>query len=77
MLGGDANAIYLVTADMGSNLGTGLDFISECLRLGALSVELTVSTDGFVFLQRFYSVYDTTNTQVGLATTQYTTAETN
>jgi len=60
VLGGDANAIYLVTADMGSNLGTGLDFIN-----------------GFVFLQRFYSVYDTTNTQVGLATTQYTTAETN
>ncbi|TDL23259.1 acid protease [Rickenella mellea] len=33
--------------------------------------------DGFVFLQRFYSVYDTTNAQVGLATTQFTNATTN
>ncbi|KAL7280027.1 hypothetical protein ACG7TL_006441 [Trametes sanguinea] len=33
--------------------------------------------NGFVFLQRFYSVYDTGNSQVGLATTQFTTAETN
>ena len=33
--------------------------------------------DGFVFLQRFYSVYDTGNSQVGLATTQFTDAETN
>jgi hypothetical protein len=77
VLGGDEGSIYLVTADLGSDIGTGLDFISECLRLGVLSIELTVSTDGFVFLQRFYSVFDTTNTQVGLATTQDTTAETN
>ncbi|KAI0661988.1 acid protease [Cubamyces menziesii] len=33
--------------------------------------------NGFVFLQRFYSVYDTGNSQVGLATTQFTDAETN
>jgi hypothetical protein len=33
--------------------------------------------DGFVFLQRFYSVYDTTNNRVGLATTQFTQATTN
>ncbi|KAH9889765.1 acid protease [Cubamyces lactineus] len=33
--------------------------------------------NGFVFLQRFYSVYDTGNSQVGLATTPFTTAETN
>ena len=33
--------------------------------------------DGFTFLQRFYSVYDTTNSQVGLATTEFTNAETN
>ncbi|TDL16262.1 acid protease, partial [Rickenella mellea] len=55
-IGGDPNKIYLVTADLGIDGGTGLDFI-----------------DGFVFLQRFYSVYDTTNAQVGLATTQFTT----
>jgi len=60
VLGGDDGSIYLITADMGSNSGAGLDFIN-----------------GFVFLQRFYSVFDTTNSQVGLATTQYTNAETN
>lgn len=33
--------------------------------------------DGFAFLQRFYSVYDTGNAQVGLATTPFTDATTN
>ncbi|KAL1950685.1 hypothetical protein VTO73DRAFT_5809 [Trametes versicolor] len=33
--------------------------------------------NGFAFLQRFYSVYDTGNNQVGLATTPFTDAETN
>ncbi|KAJ7601049.1 acid protease [Mycena floridula] len=59
-LGGQEGQIYLITADLGSDIGQGLDFI-----------------DGFGFLQRFYSVYDTTNSQVGLATTPFTTAETN
>ncbi|KAJ7913482.1 acid protease [Mycena leptocephala] len=59
-LGGDDNKIYLITADLGSNSGSGLDFI-----------------DGFGFLQRFYSVYDTTNSRVGFATTEFTDAETN
>jgi len=36
-----------------------------------------VMTDGFVFLQRFYSVFDTTNAQVGFATTPNTDVETN
>lgn len=60
VIGGNSNAIYLVTADLGSPSGSGLDFI-----------------DGFVFLQRFYSVFDTTNSRVGFATTQYTNATTN
>ncbi|KAG1851512.1 aspartic peptidase domain-containing protein [Suillus tomentosus] len=34
-------------------------------------------TNGYCFLQRFYSVYDTTNSRVGFATTQYTDATTN
>lgn len=29
-LGGEAGKIYLITADLGNNSGTGLDFISEC-----------------------------------------------
>ncbi|KAJ7078672.1 acid protease [Mycena epipterygia] len=33
--------------------------------------------NGFALLQRFYSVYDTTNSQVGYATTQHTMATTN
>ncbi|KZV63908.1 acid protease [Peniophora sp. CONT] len=33
--------------------------------------------NGFTFLQRFYSVYDTTNSQVGIAPTPNTDAETN
>ncbi|KAL1661371.1 aspartic peptidase domain-containing protein, partial [Schizophyllum commune] len=60
LLGGDDSKIYLVTSDMGSESGQGLDFI-----------------DGFAFLQRFYSVYDTTNSRVGLAKTEYTNATTN
>ena len=32
---------------------------------------------GLAFLQRFYSVYDTTNSRVGFATTQFTYAYTN
>ncbi|KAF9013171.1 acid protease [Cyathus striatus] len=59
-LGGEEGKIYLITADLGSNSGSGLDFIN-----------------GFAFLQRFYSVYDTTNSQVGIATTPFTDAETN
>jgi hypothetical protein len=60
VLGGDESSIYLITADLGNNSGSGLDFI-----------------DGFGFLQRFYSVYDTSNSRLGLATTPNTDAETN
>ncbi|KAG0702054.1 acid protease [Suillus ampliporus] len=59
-IGGSSNNIYLVIADIGSNSGSGLDFIN-----------------GYSFLQRFYSVFDTTNHQVGFATTSYTDAVTN
>ncbi|KIK55670.1 hypothetical protein GYMLUDRAFT_47635 [Collybiopsis luxurians FD-317 M1] len=33
--------------------------------------------NGYAFLERFYSVYDTTNNRVGFATTPFTTATTN
>ncbi|EPQ54403.1 family A1 protease [Gloeophyllum trabeum ATCC 11539] len=59
-IGGEEGKIYLVTSDLGSPSGSGLDFI-----------------DGFAFLQRFYSVYDTTNSQVGIANTPWTDATTN
>lgn len=34
-------------------------------------------TNGYCFLERFYSVYDTSNSRVGFATTEYTYATTN
>lgn len=36
-LGGDADSIYLVVADMGSQSGSGLDFISAFLSFSPLS----------------------------------------
>ncbi|KDR80341.1 hypothetical protein GALMADRAFT_1191935 [Galerina marginata CBS 339.88] len=59
-IGGSSGKIYLVTGDLGSNSGEGLDFIN-----------------GYSFLERFYSVFDTENQQVGLATTPFTKATTN
>ncbi|KAG6873223.1 hypothetical protein C0995_001577 [Termitomyces sp. Mi166 len=59
-IGGSASQIYLVVADVGSNTGSGLDFIN-----------------GYAFLERFYTVFDTANKQVGFATTPFTTATTN
>ena len=66
---------------MGSQSGQGLDFISEFPFVRAASslvhTNATAPIDGFTFLQRFYSVYDTTNSQVGIAPTPNTDAETN
>ncbi|KAG2351161.1 aspartic peptidase domain-containing protein [Suillus spraguei] len=59
-IGGSSNNIYLVVNDIGTNSGSGIDFIN-----------------GYSFLQRFYSVFDTTNNQVGFATTSSTSATTN
>ncbi|KAJ7022713.1 acid protease [Mycena alexandri] len=60
-LGADPSKIYLIFADMGE-----ID-VGDGLCF----------INGFTFLQRFYSVYDTAKQQVGFATTQYTTATTN
>ncbi|EIN04506.1 aspartic proteinase [Punctularia strigosozonata HHB-11173 SS5] len=59
-IGGSSSYVYLVVNDIGSNTGSGLDFI-----------------DGYTFLERFYTVYDTTNSRFGIATTAQTTATTN
>ncbi|KAJ7131383.1 aspartic protease [Mycena epipterygia] len=45
--------------------------------LGTPSGEGFDFVNGFVFLERFYSVFDTTNRQVGFATTSFTTETTN
>ncbi|KAL5535669.1 hypothetical protein ACEPAF_3763 [Sanghuangporus sanghuang] len=59
-IGGNTNSVYLIVNDLGSNTGSGLDFIN-----------------GFAFLERFYSVFDTANRRVGFATTPFTQATTN
>ncbi|KIM73461.1 hypothetical protein PILCRDRAFT_829133 [Piloderma croceum F 1598] len=59
-IGGTADSIYLIVADIGTPSGQGLDFIN-----------------GYTFLERFYSVYDTANKRVGLAATCQTDAWTN
>ena len=59
-IGGDANGVYLIVADIGSNSGEGLDFIN-----------------GQTFLERFYAVFDTANSRVGIANTPFTDATTN
>ncbi|KAG2101065.1 acid protease, partial [Suillus discolor] len=59
-LGGKEGQIYLIASDLGSNVGSGLDFIN-----------------GFGWIQRYYTVFDTGNRQLGLATTAYTDADTN
>jgi hypothetical protein len=59
-IGGSEGNIYLIVSDLGSPVGSGLDFIN-----------------GYTFLERFYSVFDTTNNRVGFASTEFTTATTN
>ena len=59
-IGGNANSVYLIVNDLGTNSGEGLDFIN-----------------GFTFLERFYSVFDTANSRVGFATTPFTDATSN
>ncbi|KAG6845568.1 hypothetical protein H0H87_007247 [Tephrocybe sp. NHM501043] len=59
-IGGTADALYLIVSDIGTNSGSGLDFIN-----------------GYTFLERYYTVYDTENQQVGFATTAHTFSTTN
>ncbi|PSR75643.1 hypothetical protein PHLCEN_2v8934 [Hermanssonia centrifuga] len=59
-IGGQADSIYLIVGDLGTESGEGLDFIN-----------------GQSFLERFYLVFDSGNSQVGLATTPFTDATTN
>ncbi|KAG1851992.1 acid protease [Suillus tomentosus] len=60
ILGGEEGQIYLIASDLGSSVGSGLDFIN-----------------GFGWIQRYYTFFDTGNKQLGLATTAYTDADTN
>ncbi|KAI0263910.1 aspartic peptidase domain-containing protein [Gloeopeniophorella convolvens] len=57
--------------------GTEGDIYLVVSDLGSPSGQGLDFINGFTFLQRFYSVFDVTNSQVGLATTAFTDAETN
>ncbi|KAG2073296.1 acid protease [Suillus decipiens] len=59
--GGEAGSIYLIVRDFGDRIGEG-DYDF---------------VNGYVFMQRFYTVFDATNRQVGFATTPFTDADTN
>jgi len=63
-IGGTAEGIYLIVADNGpaTSNNNGTD---------------VNFIDGQVFLERFYSVYDTSNSRVGIANTPLTTATSN
>ncbi|KAG2357098.1 aspartic peptidase domain-containing protein [Suillus spraguei] len=60
-IGGSSGVIYLVVNDIGTP--------SSVARTGIIH--------GYTFFQRFYSVFDTANSRVGLATTSFTNANTN
>ncbi|KAF8267324.1 family A1 protease [Lactarius quietus] len=63
-----------LNSELGGNEGDIYLIVSD---LGSESGQGLDFINGFTFLQRFYSVYDVTNSQVGLATTAFTDAETN
>ncbi|KAG1830699.1 aspartic peptidase domain-containing protein [Suillus subalutaceus] len=59
-------------------LGGSADYIYLVVNsIGTPSGEGLDFINGYTFLERFYSVFDTTNSQVGFATTAYTDATTN
>ena len=60
-IGGSSNSIYLIVAELLTNTP------GEGLDF----------INGQAFLERFYSVYDSSDGSVSLATTRYTTAKTN
>jgi len=62
IIGGSSNYLYLVVKDSGRNAGVP----------GHSNFIL-----GYVFLERFYTVYDTTNRRIGIAATPWTAGSTN
>ena len=75
-IGGTSDGIYLIVRDSGSNSGSGLDFVNGHGFLYAVCF-ITQAVDWSTPRQRFYAVLDTTNSQVGFATTVYTDATSN
>jgi len=63
-----------LNADIGGDAGSIYLIVGD---LGTASGQGLDFINGYGFLERFYSVYDTANHRVGLATTPYTKATTN
>ncbi|KAH8102723.1 acid protease [Cristinia sonorae] len=64
LVGGDPDGIYGIVGDLGTPPPLVPVFNSAFV-------------NGMAFLERFYSVYDTTNNRIGLATTKFTYADIN
>ncbi|KAG2351405.1 hypothetical protein BDR07DRAFT_1319700, partial [Suillus spraguei] len=60
-LGGEQDIIYLMVRDLGTQIGQG-DYDF---------------VNGYVFMQRFYTVFYITNHRVGFSATEFTEATTN
>jgi hypothetical protein len=77
-LGGDNDHVYLVIGDV-SDLCAQYYMKLRCIatQLGSESGEGFDFINGYHFMERFYIVFDTTNSQVGFATTQYTDSQAN
>ncbi|TFK41838.1 aspartic protease [Crucibulum laeve] len=63
-----------LNADIGGTAGSIYLIVAD---IGSPSGEGLDFINGFAFLERFYSVFDTTNKRVGFATTPFTRATTN
>ncbi|KAG2074965.1 hypothetical protein BDR04DRAFT_125684 [Suillus decipiens] len=61
VIDGEMGSVYLIISDLGEGIGEG-------------DYDFII---GLVFMQRFYTVLDATNSQVGFATTPFTDATTN
>ena len=81
-IGGAADDIFLIVADVRPSIpvqswSKALADLFASLQLGSPSGSGLDFINGFTFLERFYSVFDTTNSQVGFAQTAHTFDETN
>ncbi|KAG2078738.1 acid protease [Suillus decipiens] len=68
MIGGQEHSIYLIVCDIGIHMKTGEEDDDK---------NGNDFINGYVFMQRFYVVYDATNSLLGLARTPFTYATTN
>ena len=57
--------------------GTSDDIYLVVSDIGSNSGQGLDFINGYAFLERFYSVFDTTNSQIGFASTSYTDATSN